>query len=314
MRTCKAFDCDIALRDLFSSPTLVEFATLISISHQDDAYKNLVGIRLTGKEPPLYFVHAGGGGVGYASEIAPTINAAIPIYGLYATGLTVGEQPLTTVPQMAQQYVKCIRRTQPYGPYRLAGWSSGGTIAYEMAKIFLEEGDNIEFLGLIDTFHVSADHSPIREVFDEKAELLEFLSPKIGHVEFKQIKTLADLLDFSQLVNQIYALGLTPKEMDSLHTFDAEVVRAMLITLHATTTAVRKHWQTKLSIPVWHFEAQDNQLPSSTAWKNIIGNQLRIVPVPGNHHRLLSDDSNRRVLGAAISEILLNLQSNDRYK
>ena len=35
---------------------------------------------------------------------------------------------------MAEHYLAAIRQVQPEGPYQLAGWSFGGTLALEMAQ------------------------------------------------------------------------------------------------------------------------------------------------------------------------------------
>jgi len=311
MKVRKAFDCDIALRDLFTGSTLAEFAAIIHTSEPDKTYKNLVSIRPKGEEQPLYFVHAGGGAVDYARLAAPAIDTAIPIYGLEATGLAVGEEPLTTVPLMAERYIKCIRQMQPHGPYRLTGWSDGGTIAYEMARQFLEGGESIEFLGLIDTFHVVDDPSPLRETFDDKVELLDTLSSRVEQAELEQIEALAETLDFTQLVEQIYALELVPKDFESMPAFDADVVRAMLITRHAVTVAVRTHRQATLSIPTWFFEAQENDVSASASWQDLLGDQLRVVAVPGDHRRLMMVEENRQVLGRAISTILVPVMANE---
>jgi thioesterase domain-containing protein/acyl carrier protein len=304
MKVRKTLACEVALRDLFSGPTLAEFAALIH-ARQPDESENLTSIRPKGSALPLFFVHAGGGAVDYARRVAPFINTAIPIYGLTATGLTVGEKPLSTVTQMAEQYVKCIRRIQPHGPYRLTGWSDGGTIAYEMANLLLQAGETVQFLGLIDTFHVSDDHSPRKEAFDDKVELLQLLSSRTQPAQFEQIKTLAERLSFSQLVDQIYALDLGPKGLESLPAFDADTVHAMLITRHTIANAVRTHLQTTLLIPVWLFEAQENDLSSSPGWRDLLGDQLQIIAVPGDHMQLMMHEANCRVLGAAISDVLI---------
>lgn len=44
-----------------------------------------------------------------------------------------------------------IRGLQPVGPYRLLGWSFGGCLAYEAARQLTEAGEQVDFLGLIDT-------------------------------------------------------------------------------------------------------------------------------------------------------------------
>jgi thioesterase domain-containing protein len=52
---------------------------------------------------------------------------------------------------MAGRYLKAVRKRQPKGPYLLAGFSFGGVMVYEMARLLLEAGEKVDFLGLFDT-------------------------------------------------------------------------------------------------------------------------------------------------------------------
>ena len=44
-----------------------------------------------------------------------------------------------------------MRKVRPHGPYLLCGYSFGGVVAYEMACQILAAGEEVEFLGLVDT-------------------------------------------------------------------------------------------------------------------------------------------------------------------
>jgi thioesterase domain-containing protein len=56
-----------------------------------------------------------------------------------------------TIEGMATRMVRMIRSVQPAGPYRVAGWSLGGTIAYEIATQLVGAHEQVEFIGLFDT-------------------------------------------------------------------------------------------------------------------------------------------------------------------
>ncbi len=106
---------------------------------------------------PVFLVHPGEGEVDYVRRLAAHLPAALPVYGLAAIGFLPGEVPLRRVPDMARAYLEALRHVQPRGPYRLAGWSAGGTIACEMAAQLQRSGETVEFLGLIDTASSYAD-------------------------------------------------------------------------------------------------------------------------------------------------------------
>ena len=52
---------------------------------------------------------------------------------------------------MAEHYLAAIRQVQPEGPYQLAGWSFGGTLALEMAQQLQKGGESVALLAIIDT-------------------------------------------------------------------------------------------------------------------------------------------------------------------
>src|SRR4029077_1881736 len=52
---------------------------------------------------------------------------------------------------LAGELLEVLRAGQPRGPYRLAGYSFGGVLAYHLAGRLREAGEQVEFLALIDT-------------------------------------------------------------------------------------------------------------------------------------------------------------------
>jgi thioesterase domain-containing protein len=73
------------------------------------------------------------------------------VYALQAAGVSDGREPLRSVNLMAERYLEEVRRVQPHGPYHLAGWSAGGVTAVEMAHRLRAAGEEVAFVGLLDT-------------------------------------------------------------------------------------------------------------------------------------------------------------------
>jgi thioesterase domain-containing protein len=51
----------------------------------------------------------------------------------------------------ASEYLKIIRAHQPQGPYRVLGYSYGGILGFEIARQLEEQGQAVDFCGVIDT-------------------------------------------------------------------------------------------------------------------------------------------------------------------
>lgn len=57
----------------------------------------------------------------------------------------------STVEEIADPLVGAIRDVQPHGPYSIVGYSFCGLLAYELARRLEESGEQVEWLGLVDT-------------------------------------------------------------------------------------------------------------------------------------------------------------------
>jgi aspartate racemase len=78
------------------------------------------------------------------------LDADCPVYGLQAPGLDGREALLDRIEDLAIRCIQEVIAVQPDGPYRLAGYSAGGLIAYEMAIQMHRAGRQVEFLGILD--------------------------------------------------------------------------------------------------------------------------------------------------------------------
>jgi thioesterase domain-containing protein len=126
------------------------------------AWSPLVKIKTgTPGQLPFFCVHGGGGNVVEFKPLADRLPNDIPFYGLQAQGVDGRLPYMKTIEEMAQSYVTAIRSVDQAGPYRLAGYSGGGVIAFEMAQILSREGASIELLAMFDSLAPEESKSPV---------------------------------------------------------------------------------------------------------------------------------------------------------
>ncbi|MBV7292726.1 thioesterase domain-containing protein [Corynebacterium sp. TAE3-ERU16] len=53
---------------------------------------------------------------------------------------------------LCRHYLDLLRQVQPEGPYRLLGYSSGGALAHTIAGMLQQDGETVDFLGVIDAY------------------------------------------------------------------------------------------------------------------------------------------------------------------
>jgi phthiocerol/phenolphthiocerol synthesis type-I polyketide synthase E len=154
----------LPLSILFEAPTIEQLAGLIPQQSHQRAFSPLVAIQPNGSQPPLFFVHPGGGTVLCYAALAQHLGPDQPFYAFQARGLVGDDQPYACVEDLATDYLETLRAFRPHGPYALGGWSLGGLVAFEMAQRLLAQGEAVSLLALLDTFVPSAERPVPSEV------------------------------------------------------------------------------------------------------------------------------------------------------
>ncbi|MGN6275522.1 MAG: AMP-binding protein, partial [Solirubrobacterales bacterium] len=151
---------ELPLSVLIEAPTPADLAAVVDNPAQH--FQPLVQMRAGADGPPLFLVHSIWGDVLGMRQLVMAMKSDVPVYGIRARGLNRGEEPQRSVEEMAASYVELIRDFQPEGPYRMAGHSYGGLLAFEIARRLADDGQEIGWLGLIDAELATAAHAPAR--------------------------------------------------------------------------------------------------------------------------------------------------------
>jgi amino acid adenylation domain-containing protein len=142
----------LPLAALLQAPTVEQFASQLRQEGWSASWSSLVAIQPEGSRVPFFCVHGVGGNVLGFRDLARHLGSDQPFYALQPQGLD-GKRPcLASVAEMAQRYIREIRRVQPEGPYRIGGYSFGGLVAYEMAQQLRAQEQEVGLLALFDTY------------------------------------------------------------------------------------------------------------------------------------------------------------------
>jgi amino acid adenylation domain-containing protein len=151
LRDDLAIDLDVTALFLFPTPRQLA-ARIEGLIAEDDRAgtpRHLVELAGAPGRAPLFLVHAIGGTVHSYVPLAHALASTYHVYGIEAAGLDSPDAP-ASIEALAAWYVAAVREAQPEGPYRVAGWSMGGLVAYEMARQMEWDGDEVAELVLLD--------------------------------------------------------------------------------------------------------------------------------------------------------------------
>lgn len=142
----------LPLAALFEAPTIEGLADAIRRGTRPTSGRSLVAIQPAGGAPPLFVVPGVGGSILGYHTLARLLGMDQPFYGLQSRGLDGITRPLTRIETIAAEYLAEIRQVQPVGPYYLMGTCMGGVVTYEMAQQLRASGQEVAFLGLVETW------------------------------------------------------------------------------------------------------------------------------------------------------------------
>jgi thioesterase domain-containing protein len=108
----------------------------------------IVPLQHRGSRVPVFAVPGHNGDVFLYRALAQRLGDDQPFFGLQPPGLDGHSEPVASVEDLAAYFAAQIRAFRP-GPYVIAGYCAGGTIALDLARQLVQHGATISFVALL---------------------------------------------------------------------------------------------------------------------------------------------------------------------
>lgn len=266
----------------------------------------LVPMQTKGEQQPIFAVPGADGNVIILQHLVSALGEKQPFYGLEAVGLGGKTAPLNSVEEIAKANIEAIKVIQATGPYRLLGFSNGGMIAYEMARILLGQNEKIESLILLDCLSPS---QPVAPMVDDLIEGIKSIfinsSGQSLHLDAEQLKHIPE----SEIVEYIYD---NVKELG--FNFPKEQLAASINLTIANDKCCRAYKPSKLpaEIEVLLLKASEGYTDAyknaveDYGWNKLLVKPVSIYSINANHFSIIDKDNSTKVakkINAHFSEI-----------
>ncbi|HGV7085928.1 TPA: thioesterase domain-containing protein, partial [Escherichia coli] len=134
--------------------TVAKLATIID-GEEDSSrrmgFETILPLR-EGNGPTLFCFHPASGFAWQFSVLSRYLDPQWSIIGIQSPRPHGPMQTATNLDEVCEAHLATLLEQQPHGPYYLLGYSLGGTLAQGIAARLRARGEQVAFLGLLDTW------------------------------------------------------------------------------------------------------------------------------------------------------------------
>lgn len=206
-----------------------------------------------GTRPPVFAVPGHNGDVFCYRALAERLGSDQPFFGLEPPGVEEGSRPLDRVEDIAAYFARQIVETRSAGPYTIAGFCAGGTIAFELACQLKAQGEPVAGVVLFGAPFCGAYRMSLFATAVSRARRVVYLGRRVA-VHAKALLSLPAAERRGYVADRIRTLrGPAPGGMDP--------IQARRVVVENATTAALQEYQPRM------FEGHVDVMLPCTSWK-----------------------------------------------
>ncbi|UOF14572.1 non-ribosomal peptide synthetase [Lysobacter capsici] len=283
------FGSELSLGALFEGSTIAGLAAHLERNGgENDPLAGLLSLRPSERDRPLFCIHpVTGFSWSYAGMLRHLDD--MPVYALQSRGLRGGGALPGSIEEIAADYIAQMRKVQPYGPYRLLGWSLGGLIGHAIAAQLQANGERVELLAMMDSYPFVADNADASEA-QQALAVLKFL----GFHQRARENPPQDMRGLADLLCQEYEVFSIPLVQEIMKA-DTRLIENVAAVTRNNLMLARRYRPTAIDADVVFFNARlkehvdlDGLLHyHPKAWQPFVGGRIDVHDIDCHHQSML---------------------------
>jgi amino acid adenylation domain-containing protein len=288
-RVERRFDHRLSLAGFLPAPTVEHLASALRARPAEIARSPLLPLRPQGSGTPLFCVHPLGGSALCYQALARALAELLPeqpFYGLDEQFQPGSNRRFEDLEEMAATYLAAVRQVRPAGPYLLAGWSFGGSVAFEMARQLAGRGEEVAMLALFDSFAPAASAPSHDAALDDAAIILELVGPQV-ELTPEMLRGLAPEAQLRRLLELGRRSNLLPPD------YDVETLRELVAMVRMNGRLAQQYRPRAYPGRLTFFKAEldadadGRQARNLEGWRALTTGELAVRPVAATHRAMV---------------------------
>jgi thioesterase domain-containing protein/NADPH:quinone reductase-like Zn-dependent oxidoreductase/acyl carrier protein len=271
-----------------SADSVAPLATLLPETESAGDWSPIVRLQTGGGRMPLFLLHPAGGSVYCYHALAHQMDKDVPIYALQGRGLETDQEPHASWDDMVSEQTKAILGVQEKGPYHLAGWSTGGVLAYAVAERLRAGDAEVDLIAMFDS------RTPVCTKIDpeDEVQVLELIDlyRRFGadehSVSRKELAKLESDERLELILERAREAGLAGTGISVAH------LRRFLDAAKANLRALLSYQPETSELPVDQFRAVHDSTEDglSLGWQKVVPDTLTVHVVPAGHYNIMTGE------------------------
>ncbi|GEM_PF-6507797 len=255
---------------------------IMNLESATTSYNILVPMQTKGNKIPVFGMTGGGGNVLCLQPLSQALGKTQPFYGLQSIGIDGITPPLDSIQKIAKVNIEAIKTVQKTGPYVLFGYSFGGIVAFEMARILLEQKEKISSLILLDSLCPTLDKM---DEVDHIVDLYETVSQTTGvniNIDVEELRQTIGNDRIEYLFNVSKKSGLN-------------ISKEQFITFYSVSMANKNCCQAykpskllhKIDVSLYRATETYPDMPKDYGWNQFLLNPIKTIDINANHFSII---------------------------